>query len=121
MVIVTSNKAKRLLFMSFIQHVHPAELKRSQEDVKSLLADLPPGFRLLVDYGPMESMDLACAPEIGRSMELIDQSGVSMVVRVMPDPSKDIGMNILTLFHYRSNPQVVTCDHMADAAKKLSL
>ncbi len=121
MVIVTSNKTKRLLFMTFIQHIHPEELQRGQEDLKSLLADLSPGFRLLVDYTPMEAMDLACAPEIGRTMELIDQSGVSMIVRVLPDSTKDIGMNILSRFHYRSNPQVITCCDLAEAFKKLEL
>jgi hypothetical protein len=66
-------------------------------------------------------MDLDCAPEIGRTMELIDQKGVSMVVRVLPDSSKDIGMNILTRFHYRSQPHVVTCCNLAEAFKKLEL
>lgn len=109
------------MFISFIQQVHPEELQRAQEDVKALLADLPPGYRLLVDYSPMESMDLACAPEIGRTMDLIDQSGVSMIVRVQPDASKDIGMNILTRFHYRSQPNVITCCSLAEAFEKLEL
>jgi hypothetical protein len=121
MVIVTSNKAKRLLFISFIEKVHPAELKSNREDIKTLLTELSPGFRLLVDYSPMESMDLDCAPEIGRTMELIDRSGVSMVVRVIPDSTKDIGMNILTLIHYRSKPHVITCCNLAEAFKKLEL
>jgi hypothetical protein len=37
-------------------------------------------------------------------MDLIDQHGVSFVVRVIPNPKQDIGMNILTLFHYRNRP-----------------
>ncbi len=109
------------MFLTFIQHIHPEELQRSQEDIKALLPELSPGFRVLVDYSPMESMDLNCAPEIGRTMELIDQGGVSMVVRVIPDSSKDIGMNILGRFHYRSDPQVITCCNLAEAFKKLEL
>ena len=121
MFLVTSNKAKRLLHLSYIQHIQPEELKRGQEDIKTLLADLPPGFRLLADFGRLESMDPACTTEIGRIMELLDQSGVGMMVRVIPDSNKDIGLNILTLFHYRHHPQVVTCKNMAEAVKKLSL
>jgi len=121
MVIVTSNKARQLLFMSFFQHVHAAELQRGQQDVKTLLADLPPGFRVLVDFSQLESMDLDCAPEIGRTMDLLDQNGVGTVVRVIPDPSKDIGMRILSLFHYRNHVLVVTCDNMAEAYEKLAL
>jgi len=121
MFLVTSNKAKRLLHLSYIQHIKPEELKRGREDIKTLLADLPPGFLVLADFGRLESMDPACTTEIVRIMELIDQSGVGMMVRVIPDPNKDIGLNILTLFHYRHQPQVVTCKNMAEAAKKLSL
>jgi hypothetical protein len=121
MFLATSNKAKRLLHLSYIQHIKPEELKRGLEDMKTLLADLPPGFRLLVDFGRLESMDPACTTEIGRIMELLDRSGVGMVVRVIPDSNKDIGFNILSLFHYPHHPQTVTCKNMVEAAKKLSL
>jgi hypothetical protein len=121
MFLVTSNKARRLLHLSYIQHVTPEELRRGQEDIKALLTDLKPGFRLLADFGRLESMDLACRTELGRMMELADQSGVGMLVRVIPDASKDIGLDILTIFHYRHRPQVVTCKNMAEAVKKLSL
>ena len=54
-------------------------------------------------------------------MKLIDQSGVGMVVRVIPDPKKDIGLNILTIFHYRNQPRFVTCEKMTEAAEVLAL
>jgi hypothetical protein len=54
-------------------------------------------------------------------MELADRSSVGLLVRVIPDPSKDIGVDILTIFHYRHHPQVVTCKNLAEAVKKLSL
>jgi hypothetical protein len=121
MFLATSNKAKRLLCLSYIQHIQPEELGRGLEDVKTLLADLPPDFRLLADFSRLESMDPACTTELGRMMDLIDQSGMSMLVRVIPDSNKDIGLNILSLFHYQHHPQTVTCKNMAEAAEKLSL
>jgi hypothetical protein len=86
-----------------------------------LVADLGPGFRLLTDLSRLESMDLDCAKELGAFMEFIDRSGVSLVVRVIPDPKKDIGLNILTIFHYRHHPRFVSCAKMSLAAKHLSL
>ena len=121
MFLATSNKTKRLLHLSYIQHIKPEELKRGLEDMKALLADLPSGFHLLADFGRLESMDHACTTELGRIMELLDRSGVGMVVRVISDSNKDIGLNILSLFHYNHHPQTVTCKNMAEAAKKLSL
>jgi hypothetical protein len=121
MFLATSNKTKRLLCMSYIQRVRPEELERGREDVKILLADLAPGFRLLVDLSRLETMGLECMKEIGRTMERLDQGGVGMVVRVIPDPNKDIGFNILTAFHYPHHPQVVTCKTMTEAAGLLGL
>jgi hypothetical protein len=121
MYLATSNKEKRLLHLNYIGQVKPEQLKRGLEDLKILLADLPPDFRLLADFGRLESMALDCVPEIGHGMEMIDRHGVDLVVRVIPDPSKDIGMNILTVFHYVRRPRIVTCKNMIEAAKVLAL
>ncbi|HEX7617706.1 MAG TPA: hypothetical protein VF480_03195 [Verrucomicrobiae bacterium] len=121
MFLATSNKARRLLCLSYIQRVRSEELKRGREDVQTLLADLPPGFRMLVDLSQLETMDLDCIKEIGRTMELFDRSGVGTIVRVIPDPDKDIGFNILTIFHYPHRPQIITCETMTEAAGLLAI
>ena len=121
MFLATSNKSRGLLYISYIQDVQADDLRGAVEDVAKLLADLPSGFRLLADLSQLTSMAVDCAPEIGRLMELLDRSGVSMVVRVIPAPSKDIGMNILMLFHYRQQPRVVTCVNLTEAAQHLAL
>ena len=121
MFLATANKGKRLLCLSYIGQVRPEELERGREDIKALLAELPPGFRLLADLSRLESMDLDCVTELGRTMELLDQHRLDLVVRVIPDPAKDIGFNILAIFHYPHHPQIVTCESLADAARILSL
>jgi hypothetical protein len=121
MYLAASNRGKKLLHLSYIGQVKPEQLERGLDDLKMLLADLPPDFRLLADFGRLESMLLDCVPEIGRGMEMIDLHGVELVVRVIPDPAKDIGLNILTLFHYKHRPQIVTCENMIEAAKVLGL
>ena len=40
--------------------------------------------------------------------------GVGLVVRVIPDHSKDIGMNILSIIHYRGKVRIVTVDTVAE-------
>lgn len=121
MFLATMNRAKRLLLLSYIDRITVEELRRGREDVAALAADLPNGVRILADFSQLESMDVSCAPELGKLMELAQQNGVQTVVRVMPDPTKDIGMNILSHFHYRDRPQIQTVDTMAEAAKLLSL
>lgn len=121
MVIATLNKSKRLLFLSYLRRVRVEDIRRGRDDVTTLLADLPAGFRILADLGGLDSMDAACAVEIGKIMEMCDHRGVERVVRLIPDPKKDIGLNILSLFHYRPGLPVVTCKSLAEAAAKLSL
>jgi hypothetical protein len=121
MVLATCNKAKRLLYVSYIERVKVSDLKRGRDDLKTLLEELGPDFRLLVDFSQLESMGSDCAAELGQLMDLFDQSNVRLVVRVIPDPKKDIGMNILTLFHYRHRPKIVTCSKLSEAARALSL
>jgi hypothetical protein len=121
MILATVNKSKQLLHLSFIGEVRVEELVAARDELVMLLADLEPGFRLLTDLERLDAMSLDCAAEMGRSMELCDQKGVGLIVRVIPDPMKDIGLGILSRFHYPHRPRTVTCESMVEAAKLLSL
>lgn len=121
MLLATSNPAKRLLYLSYAGRVRPEELARGREDLRTLLAGLPPDFRLLVDLSALDAMGLDCLPELGRNMEEIDRHGVGLVVRVIPEPGKDIGLNILAIFHYPRHPRTVTCANLAEALRQLAL
>jgi len=67
----------------------------------------------------MESMDPACAPYIGAIMDLMREKGVGLVVRVVPDAHKDIGLNILSFFHYGSDVRTETYETLKDAMQSL--
>ena len=114
------DKATNLLKISYAQHVGPEDTKRGEEKLPALLAELRPGFRLLTDLSTLESMDLACEPYINEVMDLCNKKGVEMVVRVIPDPHKDIGLNIMSLFHYRHGVRLVTCETLAEARRILA-
>jgi hypothetical protein len=116
MLLVTANKPKQLLYLSFIGKVDRAELARCRHDVEAVLSELSPGFRLLADLGRLESMTLDCAPEIASIMELCDAKEIGEIVRVIPDPSKDIGLNIFSYFHYKRRPRVVVYQNILEAA-----
>jgi anti-anti-sigma regulatory factor len=121
MLLVTSNKSKQLLYLCFVGTVRAEEFPGGREDVTTQLAGLSPGFRYLVDLTDLEFMGVECMAELGQLMELIGQADVGLLVRVIPDPSKDIGMNILTVFHYPHQLKVVTCQNLAEAVRALGL
>ena len=119
MILASSNKLRQVLFVNYIGRISPAELRQGREELKSLLTDLKPGFRLLVNLSYLESMGLDCRAEIGRNMDLVSQSGVGRLVYVIPDPTKDIGMNILAFFHYPNHPKIIHCKNLAEGVEKL--
>jgi hypothetical protein len=121
MFLLTANKSKRLLHMSFIGHVTAKDLQQGGQDLVALLPDLPAGLRLLADLERLQSMDADCVEQLGKNMELLDRHGVELAVRVVPDPTKDIGLSILAVFHYRNPPRTVICETMTEAARALQL
>ena len=83
------------------------------------LDDMQPGFRLLADLSTLESMDVACAPFIGKVMDRCNDRGIKKVIRVIPDPRKDIGLSIMSLFHYDRNVRILTVNNLAEAEEAL--
>jgi hypothetical protein len=121
MLLATSNKSKQLLCLAYIQRIQPEEIRRGLDDVKELLVEMKPGYRLLADLSQVTVFEMDCAPEIGRLMDLTSQAGVGLIVRLIPDPDKDIGLGILAAFHHKRCLQTVTCDKLVDAIRALAL
>jgi hypothetical protein len=114
------DKSKNLLKFAFSQHVTPGETNRWRQQLKELLRDVQPGFKLLSDLSGLESMDSACAADIQFGMEMLDKAGIAKVVRIITDPHQDIGFSIMSLFHYRRHFPIVTCETLEEALRALA-
>jgi hypothetical protein len=120
MFLVEADPSKRLLTIRYAQRVSAEEVRQCREQARGLLSALGPGFRLLTDLSQLEAMETACAPEIAAIMDLLVEKQVGTVVRVVPDPRKDIGLNILSLFHYGPEVRLMTCEKLTAALQWLS-
>ena len=120
MYAVELDQSKRLLVISAAQRVTAEHARQALQQVRELLQDVAPGFRVLADFRWLESMDPATARHVAEMMDAIAQKKVASVTRVMPDPHKDIGLNILSQFHYGPEIQVATFQTLADALQSLS-
>jgi hypothetical protein len=89
------------------------------ETVRGIIDQLKPGFLLLSDMSHLKSMDVSCAPDLGAIMELLSARGMNTVVRVIPDPRKDIGFTLISHFHFQRQVNVRTFTNLADAIKSL--
>jgi len=120
MYAVEIDRSKRLLVISAVQGVTAEEAKRVAQQVRELLDDVVPGFRVLADFRWLKSMDPTAAPHVAQIMDTLSEKGVASVTRVMPDPHKDIGLNILSQFHYGPEIQIATFETLADALQSLT-
>jgi hypothetical protein len=117
---VAVDQSKNLLTFAFSRNVTPDETRRWKEGLPDLLGQLKSGFKLLSDFSTVESMDLACAPDVEIAMDLLDCAGIGKVVRVIAHPRQDIGLSIMSLFHYRRCISIVTCQTMAEGLAALA-
>jgi hypothetical protein len=85
-----------------------------------MLVDIKPGFRLLTDLSSLESMSASCATDLGEMMNLCNGKGIGAVIRVVPDPRKDIGFTLMSRFHYGNRVEVKTYETLADAIQSLA-
>ena len=102
------------------QRVTAEQAKLAAQRVRELLQDVAPGFRVLADFRWLDSMDSAAARHIAEIMDALAEKGVTSVTRVIPDPHKDIGLNILSQFHYGPEIQIATFQTLADALQSMA-
>lgn len=118
---VELDQTKHLLVISALQRVTAEQAKLAAERVRELLQDVAPGLRVLADFRWLDSMDSAAARHIAEIMDTLADKGVASVTRVIPDPHKDIGLNILSQFHYGPEIQIATFQTLADALQSMAV
>ena len=120
MYAVELDRSKRLLVISAAQTVTAEEAKMVAQRIREVLQDVAPGFHVLADFRGLQSMDSAAARHIAEIMDALAEKEVASVTRVMPDPHKDIGLNILSQFHYGPDVTITTFDTLADAVQNIA-
>ena len=115
MISFEPNVARNLLEIRYGGVVRAEETEKGLEQLRASLAKLEIGFRVLVDLTALESMDVKCAPSVETAMDLCNEKGASTVVRIIPDPRRDIGLQIMSTFHYAGDVQIFTCETLAQA------
>ena len=116
---VESDRSKRLLVVSAAGRVTKKEVETVALRVREIMKEITPGFRVLTDFRWLERMDPAAAVPLAGIMDALSKKNVAAVVRVVPDPRKDIGLNILSQFHYGPQIKLATFESLAEALSAL--
>jgi len=120
MYAVELDRSKRLLVISAAAKVTAEEAKVAAQRIREMLREVEPGLHALADFRWLESMDPAAAQHIAEIMDALAEKNVVSVTRVMPDPHKDIGLNILSQFHYGTDVKIATFETLADAVQDIA-
>lgn len=120
MFVVETDSSKRLVVISVAGRVTAEEARATAERVREVLNEVDPGFVALTEFRWLESMSPAAAPFIAEIMDAFAAKKVKAVVRVMPDPHKDIGLNILSQFHYGPEVRLMIFESLAEAIASLA-
>ncbi|MEO6001903.1 MAG: hypothetical protein ABIZ04_00290 [Opitutus sp.] len=117
---ITADGQRNILRITFAGNVTSADLIQYRADSMKALEALRPEFTLCVDLTDLVNMDFDCVPYIEQNMELVRDHGVKLVVRIIPDRTKDIGLSIMSLFHYRRGLKMLTVETRAEAEHLLA-
>ena len=121
MFLIEFDRSRRLVKITVTGEATAEEAKSALERLRSLLNEVEPGFSLLADMSALLSMPTSAAPYLGQVMESSADKGVALVVRVLPsDPSRDIGLAIISRFHYPPDIPIVTCATVEEAMRHLN-
>lgn len=119
MFYVDFDKSKNLLKLRIEHDFNEQEAKQWLEQIEASLDNVQPGFKILTDLRDVRTIDESTVQYIDHVMDLCNQKGVSKVVRVIPNSSKDIGFNIMSIFHYSHGIPIITCPTMVEALNRV--
>ncbi len=84
-------------------------------ELQKIIPKLKKGCIVFVNLSLLERMDFEAKKFISKEMELLNAKGVSEVIRIIPDKSKDIGFSIMSLFHYSPKTKIHTYKSLQEA------
>ena len=117
---VTPDIKRNKVIISFEGTVDLVQARDFYEDFKKALFKLKKGFVVLTDLSSLEKMNIEGHHYIEKAMDLCNQHGVSKIIRIIPDPTKDIGFNVMSLFHYSKDVIIHTFKSLEEAGQYLA-
>ena len=119
MIKINHDRRHNAVIIEFSGKVDAKQGEQYLPKVSQVIPKQGKGFTLLVDLSSAKSVDPKIQDAITKAMDLFNAAGVARVIRVIPDPDKGIGFNILSVFHYSKNVKILTLSSRAEAMQRL--
>jgi anti-anti-sigma regulatory factor len=118
-IAMTADSSRNLLRVTYAGDIAATDVEAAAARLGGMLAQIQPGFTVLADLSQVASMDLASVPHLAGIMERFRAHGIGLVVRLLPAPDRDIGINLISIIHYRGEVKTVTVDTLEEAERAL--
>jgi anti-anti-sigma regulatory factor len=119
MIKASYDESRNTVILEFSGRVGISEAEKLAQEVQKVIPKQNSGFKLLTDLTGVESVDSEIQTPIRKLMDFLNEKGVTEIVRVIPDPAKDIGLNIMSAFHYSKDVQFLTVQTREEAQARL--
>ena len=88
MYLTEFDRSQRLMKITVAGDTIAEEVRSALENLRTLLIDVQPGFRVLADLSGLVSMPTSVAPHIGEVMDLCAEKGVALAGNCFPRPQQ---------------------------------
>ena len=105
--------------MEFAGDVDASQMEEAYTELQGITPKQRKGFRLFTDLTEVRSVSQDVKEPLKRVMDFLNERGVKEILRVIPDPEQDIGLNIMSIFHYSKDVQIVTLQSRKEALERL--
>ncbi|MFH1061734.1 MAG: diguanylate cyclase [Candidatus Omnitrophota bacterium] len=109
------DKRYNLLILEFRSNFDEQQGEILCERLKKELAQAKKGFMVISDLSRVDCFDEASSKYIQKMMMICNAHGVSKIFRVVPNKAKDIGFNIMSIFHYSKSVKIYTYESIEEA------
>jgi hypothetical protein len=113
------DQAANRMHITLLGAVDKKQAKGLMRQIEKRCNELHRGFILLTDLSRLETLSAEATRYIRRSMDIINDHGVSLVVRVISHPSRNFFFSIMSLFHYDRFIPIIICDSLEEATKHM--
>lgn len=119
MIKLTHDKEINAFVISYQGSIDANHAEQLYSELLVLLPQGEKGFRVLVDFSEATSVSPEIKDSLKKIMDILNAQGVEEIIRIIPDPACDVGLSIMSIFHYSKNVKLITVSCREEAESRI--
>jgi hypothetical protein len=119
MITARYDQESNTVIIEFSGNVNTSQAEPFYQEIQKTVPKHGKGFKVLTDFTSLQGMDLEVRNSVKRVMDFLNEQGVTKILRVIPNPEKDIGFGIMSIFHYSKDVVILNVQSREEAEEHL--